>query len=360
MPAVKKEGMIVASIVTSTRPHSNADRLEVALIAENEGSAAYQVVVPIDTYPVGQSVLHVRPDAIIPQSPNWSYLKTKMVEVEGVQMHQIGQTPVRDEMSQGIVLPFSLLPEGMSTQEWSDSLGVLKWQKPEAFDQAGERKSFPPELRKTDETNVQSVKFRAHMKAQLPKMRWCVTKKLDGTSATYAIFPDGSFRWFSRNMEMTGIEDTTYFPFVEEMTVILEQLSKMCPGGVAVQGEIVGPGINKNRGNYPKRSFRPFNIWSITHRKYFSQHLALPALCEIQTDSIYPVPNADLTMWQYDYEFDWESFDGKMDWFLERSKEFSTFNNERTEGLVWSWSINSPMGIFTEGSFKVINPNYQD
>jgi RNA ligase (TIGR02306 family) len=92
--------------------------------------------------------------------------------------------------------------------------------------------------------------------------------KLDGTSATYVLH-EGDYQVCSRNMSFKLIDDNkdNIYLKISEKYNIKKMLEKV-DGNLAIQGEIVGPGIQKNRLGLKDVDFYVFNVYDINKRQY--------------------------------------------------------------------------------------------
>ena len=102
-------------------PHSNADRLELARVG------LYNIVVGKGQFASGDIVLYI---------PEYAVLPANLIEALGLEGKLAGKAgnrvkPVklRGELSQGVVAPLSLLPQGTPEQrDYAEVLGVTKWE----------------------------------------------------------------------------------------------------------------------------------------------------------------------------------------------------------------------------------------
>ena len=204
------------------------------------------VVVRKDEFKVGDAVLFYEIDSFLPLKSQYEFLlkgnkpKKMLVdggEVEGIRLRTI---KLRGQISQGLILPFSVFPEYGLNQFVSDTdvtelMGVIKYEMPIPAQLTGIVKgSFPSFIPKTDEERIQNMADVLN--------GFYVTEKLDGTSVTY-YKKDGVFGVCSRNLELAE-GNGTQWRLAKEMDLI-EKL----PDNFVLQGEIVGEGI---QGNYLK------------------------------------------------------------------------------------------------------------
>jgi len=118
------------------------------------------------------------------------------------------------------------------------------------------------------------------------------------------------------------------------------------PENYAIQVEMVGPGIQKNRLGLPEIQPRLFNVWDIANRKYLDAEDCFKFAGDIK------VPAVEVIVWN-------ETFDIKDDDILRKMAEGKYESNQQREGIV----IRPMIEQFTEGerlSFKIINLLFKD
>lgn len=197
---------------------------------------------------------------------------------------------MKQYIAQGLVLPLSVLPEGTVIEEDLDVTELLKIVKyePKAFregspgargESAGD---FPNHLiSKTDETRIQS---KPSLLKELLDVEVYAALKMDGSSMTVAHLQENirdsvtnydGFVVCSRNQmrkptfrkktgpETWGEGDDSFWALAKKEG-ILERL----PKGFIVQGEYVGPAVQKNRLNLKEDEFYIFNVWNSIESKF--------------------------------------------------------------------------------------------
>jgi RNA ligase (TIGR02306 family) len=185
-------------------------------------------------------------------------------------------------VSQGLALPLSIFNElsfslpsivnpGLDVTE---AIGVKKYEKQIPTTMQGLiAGDFPSSLvPKTDEENIQNVK---RVINELAHIACYVSIKLDGSSGTYTYQRDGSiFKTCSRNWEKKRpiIEpsgETKKDAFWEVVKKYdLEERIKNIGRDIAIQGEVVGPGISGNKLNLKEIDFYVFNAYDIASQRY--------------------------------------------------------------------------------------------
>jgi RNA ligase (TIGR02306 family) len=150
---------------------------------------------------------------------------------------------LRGQISQGLLTP---IPEGISNPKEGDdlteALDIVKYEPPIPAQLAGKIKgTFPSFIPKTDEIRIQN--FESEVGFSPVGERAYVTEKLDGTSFT-CYFNNGVFGVCGRNWELSETSDNSLW----RMANVLQLKEKMTKHGknIALQGELVGAGINGN------------------------------------------------------------------------------------------------------------------
>jgi RNA ligase (TIGR02306 family) len=254
---------------------------EVKAIPDADKICAYRVngwwiVDQVGKYVVGDLVVYAEPDSFIPSTlapflTKPGHFPKTYLGVEGEKLRTIR---LRKQLSQGLLLPLSVLGEpedifpindGCIGADVSEQLGIVKWEAPPEFTSADARGSFPSFIIKTDQERVQNC-FR-DMEEHFEHQTWEVTEKCEGSSMT-VYKRDEDFGVCSRNLDLKESEDNTFW----KMAIELELKHKLEVQGknVAIQGELCGPGIQGNIYNLTKHMFFVFDIFDIDRFEYFN------------------------------------------------------------------------------------------
>jgi len=244
-----------------------ADFIELAIIK------GWQAVVKKDDYKVGDNVLYYEIDSFLPVKPEYEFLlkgsKVKKMFIEDGEEQEgilLKTKKLRGQMSQGLVMPFQLLidlnikktlPNRINIgDDVSEILGVVKYEMPIPTDLKGQVKgSFPSFIPKTDEERIQNMTEVLGM--------FYVTEKLDGTSTSF-YKKDGQFGVCSRNLELEDNGQTQWQ--VADKLNLRENLSD----NMAIQGELVGEGIQNNPLKIKGKEFYVYNVYNINTGKYLN------------------------------------------------------------------------------------------
>ena len=152
-------------------------------------------------------------------------------------------------------------------QDVSDLLGIKKYEAPVPACLAGEVKGmFPGFIPKTDQERIQNLSVEL---AEWVRLGYTfeITEKLDGTSMT-AFMVDGVFSICSRNLELKPNPDNSIF----KAAVDQDLGPKLFRTGrnLALQGELIGNGIQGNKYKLKGQEFRVFDIYDIDAKRYMT------------------------------------------------------------------------------------------
>src|SRR3954465_9151538 len=233
------------------------------------------VVVKKGEHQSGDKLVYCEIDSLLPERPEFEFLrassfKPAQTDATGVVTlpagFRIKTVKLRGQVSQGICFPLSVLPPGAPTEEGADVtdlLGVLKWEPPIPVGMGGKVKGgFPGFLPKTDETRVQVLE---PVLARHRGKTFYVTEKLDGTSFT-AFLRQGQFGICSRNLWMDETDESNTLVRVSRGLKLEEKLRaarERLGFDSAVQAEVIGPGIQKNKYGLKAVTLRVFNVLNV-------------------------------------------------------------------------------------------------
>lgn len=253
--------------ISEIKPHTNADALEIAIVD------GWQCVIKKGEFRPGDKAVYFEVDSVLPVRPEFEFLrKSCYIEKdwlpagEGFRLKTIR---LRGELSQGLLIPVSKLFDESEVhvgQDVTELLNVVKWDPPVPAQLAGlARGNFPSFIQKTDQERIQNIW--TEVKQQYNELAFEVTVKLDGSSCTY-YHNNGDVGVCSRNLslKLEGNEDNTFVKYALDNNV-LEVLSQV-GDNIAIQGEMIGPGIQGNREKLQKPEFFVFDIYLIDDQRY--------------------------------------------------------------------------------------------
>ena len=256
--------------VLEVRPIEQADLIELVKIQ------GWQCVTKKGEFQVGDLGIYLEVDAIPPDTEIFRFLwqpRTKS-DPSGV----VAPTPpqprppnfhirtlkLRGVLSQGLLLPLHLFSmKGVHEgEDVTELLGVEKYEPPQPTHMGDRRGRFPPMIPKTDEIRVQSA---PQVIEELLGHPYYITEKVDGTSATFCINPlDGEFHVCGRTMSIKP-NDNIYWRVARKHHI--EESLRRRPN-LAIQGEVAGPGIQKNRLNLKETSFYAFDVYDMEEQRF--------------------------------------------------------------------------------------------
>lgn len=281
--------------VKDIKPIEGADRIELVLID------GWQSISQKGNFKIGDLAVYHEIDSWLDTSkPAYGWLAPEAKVWEGKTGYKLRTKKLKKTLSQGLLLPVGDFPElkGHTTEgeDVTELVGVLKWEMPQPVqmnnhDRQVREARFPWFIPKTDEERIQNLpRVLEDHKDHLFE----VTEKLDGTSATYFYGgPDKEFGVCSRNLQLKKYRDNWLYklwmkfytwlrpykhPEPERLNSYWKlakkyKLDTVMPGLVkqyAFQGEIIGPGIQKNPYKLADQEFYIFNIYDIEEHKYLT------------------------------------------------------------------------------------------
>ena len=233
-------------------PIENADAILKATVL------GWQLVVKKDEFQVGDLCVYCEIDSLMPERPEFEFLKPRAMRIRTIRL--------RGQISQGLCLPLSILPENTPYTEGSDVTEILeitKYEPPMPASLAGLAKGFFPSfIPKTDETRVQVLQ---DILDKYAGTLCYVAEKMDGSSVTY-FFKDGEFGVCSRTLELLESEENSLWKFARAQD--LENKLKAFGKNVALQGEIIGEGIQSNKYKLRGQTVMFFNVFDINAFQY--------------------------------------------------------------------------------------------
>lgn len=237
-----------------------ADAIEVATVG------GWKVVVKKGDFQANELAVYCEIDSWIPESVAPFLFKGK--EFNGVKGERLRTIKLRGQLSQGLLLPTTETVEGTDVTEL---LGIQKWEAPIPACLAGDaRGNFPSTVRKTDQVRVQNLDF-------IPDDLFEVTEKLDGSSCTFFLDADGEFHVCSRNLDLKP-SDTNSFWKAAIANNVEQEMREAGLMNFAIQGELIGEGIQGNPYNIHGQQFYMFDIFDASTQTYVApeprQHLS--------------------------------------------------------------------------------------
>ena len=250
----------------------------------------------------GDLVVYFEIDSFLPAIEKFEFLRKSSLKVmDGVEGFRLRTIKLRGQISQGLILPMSeffghdengwyqlvsyCYPEFTRVYDIDEGfdltnpLGVKKWEAPLHPSLAGKaRGNFPEFIRKTDQDRIQNV-FK-YLRRHKDVTSYEVTLKLDGSSMT-AYSKSGYVGVCSRNLDLTETDDNAFWK-VARKTKLVEALEAYGKN-IAVQGELMGPGVQGNRENLKELELYVFDVYDIDAGEYLDPVNRMRVILDLQS-----------------------------------------------------------------------------
>lgn len=231
------------------------------------------VVDAIDRYQISDLVVYIEIDSWVPHdlAPFLSKGKEPR-EYEGIKGERLRTVKLRGQVSQGLILPIdptcnmieSSLMEGLDV---TFPLNIRKYEPPIPAQLAGLIKgNFPAWGYKTDQERCQNL-VKEIQQAYDDDIKFEVTIKLDGSSMSVGQFEDETVVC-SRNLSLKLDQDANTFVNTARKDGLLEKVVDL--KHIMISGELMGPGIQKNREGLKEHEFFVFDIFDPKTSAYIS------------------------------------------------------------------------------------------
>ncbi|MCP3145274.1 RNA ligase (ATP) [Pyxidicoccus xibeiensis] len=319
------------------------DHLEPIAGADNIVKArvmGWDVVVKKGEFSPGDACVFFEIDSLLPDGAPWAeFMRPRGFRVKTARL--------RGVLSQGLALPTSILPGAAPVtaqlgMDVRDLLGVVKFEPalPDGRDVLG---PFPGQVPKTDEIRLQSA---LGVLDELRGEDLFVTTKLDGTSATFFRPLEGELMACSRNWALRKGDNAVW------RMATKYGLDTVLPPGFAIQGELCGPGIQKNRLGLTEPDLFVFSVHD-TRTGRFLGHAELVTFCAehgLRTVPVEQVVTGEAA----------QAFDHGLEHYLKLAQGFYPGTKNRKEGIVVRPLVERPSPTLggSRLSFKVINNDF--
>lgn len=280
--------LVTVRKITDIQPIDGADRIEEVWVD------GWSVVCQKGIHTIGDTVLYFELDSFLPQSDARfeSFMKFGTRTFDGGVGHRIKTVRLKGVYSQGVIMPLSEFPEITSAEEdtdYSEAIGIVKWEAPqergEGMGYQGDKKGeFPWFIRKSDQERIQNLYGKLTQTHR--DKEFVGTLKMDGSSITVGYvmgerYDNKGFFYCSRNQELKIPE------VLSDPNYKLEEQGKFFQGAVnsdlfskskelhelfgsyyAIQGELVGAGVQGNFEKFDTYQVFAYNIFDIEKQEY--------------------------------------------------------------------------------------------
>ena len=251
--------------ITNIQPIENADVIELANVK------GWNVVVKKNEFKIRDKCVYFEIDSFLPIKPEFEFLRKSSYKKlgDGREGFRLKTIRFRGHISQGLALPMSILGEKQNDFKIGDDvaelLEIIKYEPPMPASLTGETKNAHPSfIPKTDEERIQNL---TEYYLDWSNLNFYVTEKLDGTSVT-AYLNNCNWGVCTRNFELKEDEKNTYWKIAKSLS-LKEKLSQLS-FNAAIQGELIGEGIQTNLYKIRGQKVKVFDIFNIDEGKYLS------------------------------------------------------------------------------------------
>ncbi|MGZ4849841.1 MAG: RNA ligase (ATP) [Candidatus Bathyarchaeia archaeon] len=356
-------------------------------------------------FQVGDLVIYFEIDSFLPVREEFEWMRDRCYKnVPGLgEGFRVKTIKLRGQVSQGLIVPLSDFLNQDHDNNWyfinqdtgdaqyvdegsdlTEFLGVRKYEKPIPVNMQGRTKgNFPSFIRKTDEERIQNcwggikkwifngesevveidspqdvegndgtIVFQSgdkwFMKTIIPndpdtvaeRSKFEATLKLDGSSLTVYHY-EGQLGVCSRNLELKRDPENLFWKAALK-TGLLGYFAQN-GGNLAVQGELMGPGVQGNRENLEEVDMYVFNVFDIDQQRYYTPKERRDWIDSLDIH-VKHTPVLDFCL----------TFDGDedVDFFLATADAIKSLNHPIAEGIVFKSHL--PDGP----SFKAISNKF--
>lgn len=251
------------------QPIEDADKIELVFID------GWQCVSNKENgFKIGDLVLYCEIDTVLPEHPETEFLRNKNFRIKTIRL--------RGKLSQGLIFPISVIQK--IVPDFTDEhlallnvghdvtglIGATKWEAPIPACLGGQIEGyFPNKVPKTDAERCQNLKSEL---ARYDDIEFVATEKLDGSSASFMLIDD-VFKVCSRNLDLTETEGNTFWQVARKNDIEAKMRFFASTHNIkefAIQGELVGEGIQKNKYKLKGHDVYLFNAFNIDKQTYFT------------------------------------------------------------------------------------------
>lgn len=326
-------------IIDKLTPIEDADLIEVASVL------GWNVVVKKGDFKPGDLCVFFEIDSVLPDVGEFRFLEKKRLRTK----------KLRGVMSQGLAVKISDLtyykeksnddlismPVGTDV---SELLNVHKYENIEFSIRGNIFGPFPFFVPTTDEVRIQSE---PGLLKEIENQEVYISTKYDGTSFTSYYF-DNRVGVCSRSVEYKNDESNDGNLYVQIFRKYdLENKLKSLGNHLAIQGEICGPKVQKNRLSLPDLNLFVFDIYDIDQKKYMDLNDMIHICKDFELNTVF-IENVAI------FDSSWN-----IPTLLKMSNGVYPDTITQREGIVIR-PIKTTFSKILQGrlSFKVINNNY--
>ena len=312
--------------ILSINPIENADAIEVAQIL------GWKIVVKKNEFKIGDLVVYCEIDSLLPEIQEFEFLRNNKFIIRTVKF--------RGQISQGICFPLTILPnelqwhfnemikssiilhtslDNIIGKDVTNILGITKYEPPIPAELNGNVKgAFPSFLIIANEERIQNL---IQIPIEYSGQEFITTEKLDGSSSTF-YWKNGEFGVCGGNWEYYESLTQSMWKFAKQN--YLEEKMGELGRNLALQGEIIGEGIQKNKYKLKGQTVKFFRVFDIDKYEYLSYEEMVDII-----ENKFKLQTVPIIDWNY-------ILPSSIDEILEYAENKSTLNPQsEREGIVF-------------------------
>lgn len=279
---MEKRKLATVQYVHNVTTIEGADRIECVHVL------GWNCVAKKGDFRKGDLCVYFEVDSFLPMDRRFSFLKGSYRNDSFMgEGYRLKTQMFQGQISQGLVLPLEILPQGGKYEIGEDVtalLGVRKWEVEEKVTSSGTViGEMPYGIPKTDELRVQSY---PELLREFEGIPYYISTKMDGTSVTM-YWKDGKFGVCGRNYEYADDGKCAFWNYAKEHRIEDALRNNQIPD-IALQGEFCGGGIQKNRLRLKRPEWYIFTIRDLKSGRRYSLK-QMQDICEKLVLSMVPV-----------------------------------------------------------------------
>lgn len=332
--------------IKDIQPIEGADRIEIATIL------GWKLVIKKDEFKIGDKCVYFEVDSFLPIEYKYEFLRGSSYRKHELlgEGFRIKTQKLRGQISQGLALKLSSIGLDENIEIGTDVtkiLNVRKWEPIEKISDFGKLlDGLPDGINKTDETRIQSIYD--EIIPEFAEKEYYIATKIDGTSVTMYM-KNGVFGVCSHEHEC--IEDSEIHSCLWDYArkhKIEEKMRNANLDNIAIQGELAGGGIQKNKLKLLELKWFVFTIKDLLIGNRLSLY-QMKDICKKMDIEMVPIEEIG---------FDLETKYPTLESLLERAKgKYSCGSNK--EGIVIRPTIPIHSNVINSSlSFKVLNNDF--
>lgn len=254
-----KRKLATVDTITSIKPIPGADRIEVATVR------SWESVVGKGQFKVGDTIIYIESDAFLPIEERFEFLRkssyTKMGDREGFRLRI---AKLQKQISHGLIIPLDPeeFPNAQIGDDLTEALGIVLFERPIPEELKGKIKGYRPYY--LPDTGLDRIQNLTHKYEELRQHTYLVTEKLNGWSCQNYLY-NGLYGVCSREMDFI-LSESNVWVNTSKLLGIEENLRSL-GRNLAIQGELVGPGIEGNDYELDEVEYYVYNVFDIDTQK---------------------------------------------------------------------------------------------